>query len=106
MRSTLITGLLVSMPSAVLLALAALAVLIGNLRRRLQRALYRRLQGQVITIRSEISLADRYDREHVRSDAQSLDSVPAPARATSFSISAGTRATRRSLSGEYAAGPR
>lgn len=93
MRSTLITGLLVSMPSAVLLALAALAVLIGNLRRRLQRALYRRLQGQVITIRSEISLADRYDREHVRSDAQSLDSVPAPARATSFSIFAGTRAT-------------
>ena len=55
MRSTLITGLLVSMPSAVLLALAALAVLIANLRRRLQRALYRRLQGHAITIRSEIS---------------------------------------------------
>lgn len=77
MRSTLITGLLVSMPSAVLLALAALAVLIANLRRRLQRALYRRLQGHAITIRSEISLADRYDREPDRNDAQSLDSVPA-----------------------------
>ena len=77
MRSTLITGLLVSMPSAVLLVLAALGVLIGDLRRRLQRALYRRLQGQAITIRSEFSLADRHDREHVRSDAQSLDSVPA-----------------------------
>jgi hypothetical protein len=77
MRSTLITGLLVSMPSAVLLALAALAVLIANLRRRLQRALCRWLQGHAFTIRSEASLTDRYDREHVRNDAQSLDSVPA-----------------------------
>jgi hypothetical protein len=39
MRSILITGLLVSMPTAALLAVAALALLVSNLRCRLLRAL-------------------------------------------------------------------
>ena len=71
------TGLLVSMPTVALLALAALALLVSNLRRRLQRALSRRFQGYASTIRSEIPLVDRLAQEQVRSDALPLDSVSA-----------------------------
>ncbi len=58
MRSTLIAGLLVSMPTAALLAVVALALLVSNLRCRLRRALDRRFQGHGITTRHEVSLAD------------------------------------------------
>jgi len=74
MRSTLITGLLVSMPTAALLVLAALALLVSNLRCRLRRASNRRFQGHRITARTEGILADRPAREQAL-DVQPLDSV-------------------------------
>lgn len=77
MRSTLIAGLLVTMPTAVLLAVAALALLVSNLRCRLRRALDRRFHGHGTTTRPELPLADQPAREQVHSDAQPLDSVSA-----------------------------
>jgi hypothetical protein len=69
MRSTLVLGLLVCMPTAALLALAALALLVSHLRRRLLQALNRRFQGHAITVQREVPLADRHAPEQVRSDA-------------------------------------
>ena len=76
MRYALITGLLVSMPTAVLLASAALALLVSNLRRRLQRAVNRRFQGS--GMRQGATCVPRAGMtEQLRNDALPLDSVSA-----------------------------
>lgn len=78
MRDVLITGLLISMPTAVLLASAALAVLVSNLRRRLQRAVNRRFKGPAMTSgETGLPRAVWHDREQLRSDALPLDSLSA-----------------------------
>jgi hypothetical protein len=69
MRFILITGLLVSVPTAALLALATWALLISYLRRRLRRALNRRFQRHAGTIPPEVPLAERHDRTQVSCDA-------------------------------------
>ncbi len=60
MRNTLVTGLLLCLPVAVLLASVSLALLAGKLRRRLQRSMNRRLPDLPVT---------RPDREEARDGA-------------------------------------
>jgi len=66
MRNTLVTGLLLCLPVAVLLASVSLALLAGKLRRRLQRSMNRRLPDLPVT---------RPDREEARDGATPLSSV-------------------------------
>jgi uncharacterized membrane protein len=66
MRNTLVTGLLLCLPIAVLLASASLALLAGKLHRRLQRSMNRRLPDLPVT---------RPDREEARDGATSLSST-------------------------------
>ena len=70
-------ALLVCMPTAALLASAALALLVSHLRCRVQRALNRRFHGDRISTRPEVAVAARYDRQQVSSDALPLGSVSA-----------------------------
>jgi hypothetical protein len=103
MRNTLITGLLLGLPAAVLLALVSLAVLAGKLRRRLGRGMNGRF--------SDLTVA-RPDREELRDDPTPApvgrlyaDPHEAPARGpccqTPIAFPAGSRviATHRSPSG-------
>ena len=66
MRNTLVTGLLLCLPVAVLLASVSLALLAGKLRRRLQRSMNRRFPDLPVT---------RPDHEEARDGATSLTSA-------------------------------
>ena len=74
----LITGLVISAPTAVLLASAALALLVGKLRRRWQQAVNPRLRGPDV-MRAETSrpLAVGPKPEGLRGDARPLSSTSA-----------------------------
>jgi hypothetical protein len=102
MRNTLITGLVLCLPAAVLLALVSLAVLADKLRRRLGR-MNRRFPDQPVA---------RPDRQELRDDLTAApvgrlhpDPHEAPARGpccqTPIALPAGSRviATHRSPSG-------
>jgi len=74
----LITGLLISAPTAVLLGSAALAFLVDKLRRQWQRAVHPRLRGTGVT-QAETSrpLTVRPEPEGLRGDARPLSSTSA-----------------------------
>ena len=103
MRNTLITGLVLCLPAAVLMALMSLAVLADKLRRRLGRGMKRRFPDLP---------AARPDRQKLRDDLTAApagrlipDPHEAPARGpccqTPIALPAGSRviATHRSPSG-------
>jgi hypothetical protein len=78
MRDTLITGALLAMPAAALLASVALALLVNKLRLRLQRVVNRRFHRPGMTPTSVgRPHAVRHDREVQRADAASLSSASA-----------------------------
>ena len=81
MRNTLVTGLLLCLPIAVLLASVSLALLAGKLRRRLQRSMNRRFPDLPVT---------RPDREEVRAGATSLRSASA-GRLSAYSVGRAVR---------------
>jgi hypothetical protein len=66
MRNTLMTGLLLCLPAAVLLASVSLAVAVGKLRRRLPRAMNRRCPDLPVA-----------EHEELRDDAALLGSASA-----------------------------
>ena len=74
----LIAGLVISAPTAVLLASAALALLVGKLRRRWRQAVNPRLRGPGVT-RTETSrpLTAGPETEGLRVDARPLNSTSA-----------------------------
>ena len=78
MRYMLIAGLVISAPTAVLLGSAALALLVGKLRRRWRQAVNPRLCGPDV-MRAETSrpLAAGPEAEGLRSDARPLSTASA-----------------------------